>query len=404
MVYPIGMGFTIDDLAPNPENPRKISKAERQGLNASLAKFGDLSGITFNARTKQLVCGHQRLNELRALGGEIIGGSVWVGSREFKVRIVDWDKAFEREANIAANNKHIHGEWNDDIGEFLKGVKIGMSDEDFAELRFDALADELKIDFGPSLDDDSDDADVPDLPADPVTKDGDVWTLGDHALVCGDASHDGSYPKNVSLWLTDPPYNVAYIGKTQDALEIKNDNMTDGQFKSFLLSTFRPALSSMAPGASFYVWHAEFEGYNFRGSIIECGQAVRQCLIWKKNSMVLGRQDYHWQHEPCLYGWKAGGPHGWYSDRKQTTILEFDKPNRSDVHPTMKPLALFGYLIKNSSPPGALVLDNFCGSGTTLAACEKLGRKCHAIELDPKYCDVIIERWENMTGGKAVRK
>lgn len=206
------------------------------------------------------------------------------------------------------------------------------------------------------------------------------------------------------LWLTDPPYNVAYQGKTKDALTIQNDEMDDESFRRFLVSAYSAADSVLKEGAAFYIWHADSEGFNFRGACRDVGWKVRECLIWSKNTFVLGRQDYQWQHEPCLYGWKDGAAHNWYSDRSQTTILEFDRPNRNAEHPTMKPVGLFQYLIGNSTKRGDIVLDSFGGSGTTLIACEQTGRSARILELDPCYCDVIIERWQNLTGQRAVRE
>ena len=205
------------------------------------------------------------------------------------------------------------------------------------------------------------------------------------------------------MLLTDPPYNVDYEGKTKDKLKIKNDKMNNENFRQFLVDAFTNADMVMKPGAVFYIWHADSEGYNFRGACFDAGWTVRQCLIWNKNSMVMGRQDYQWKHEPCLYGWKDGAGHLWAADRKQTTILNFDRPTKSELHPTMKPIPLFDYQIKNNTKGGDAVLDLFGGSGTTLMACEQNGRCCYSMEYDPKYVDVIIDRWEQFTGKKAVR-
>lgn len=180
--------------------------------------------------------------------------------------------------------------------------------------------------------------------------------------------------------------------------------MTDALFREFLAKSFKAADMVLQPGGVFYIWHADSEGFNFRGACKEVGWKVRECLIWSKNTMVLGRQDYQWKHEPCLYGWKEGAPHAWYSNRSQTTILEFDRPQRNAVHPTMKPIELFAYLIQNSSKEGDIVLDSFAGSGTTLIACENLNRQARVLEIDPAYCDVIIRRWQEVTGQKAVRE
>lgn len=229
-----------------------------------------------------------------------------------------------------------------------------------------------------------------------------------HRLVCGDSTKAEDVArlmggKLADLWLTDPPYNVDYTGKTKDALKVTNDSMGDTAFREFLVAAFGCAFGVTKPGGSFYIWHADSEGFNFRGAVFDCKQKVRQCLVWAKQTLVMGRQDYQWQHEPCLYGWKDGASHEWYSDRKQTTLLRFDRPSRSEEHPTMKPVALFSYLIGNSCTPQGTVFDSFLGSGTTLIAAEQLDRNCYGMEISPTYCDVIVTRWENLTGKKAVR-
>jgi site-specific DNA-methyltransferase (adenine-specific) len=203
---------------------------------------------------------------------------------------------------------------------------------------------------------------------------------------------------NADLWLTDPPYNVNYEGKTADSLKIKNDSMKDAEFRQFLKDVYIAANCFLRPGAVFYIWHADSEGYNFRGAAFDAGWKVRQCLIWLKSCMVMGRQDYQWKHEPCLYGWTEGAAHFWNSDRKQTTILEFAKPSRNGEHPTMKPVDLFQYQMANSTKPGDIVLDSFGGSGTTMIAAERINRKARLMELDPAYCDVIVQRWQAFTG------
>jgi site-specific DNA-methyltransferase (adenine-specific) len=221
---------------------------------------------------------------------------------------------------------------------------------------------------------------------------GDSTSVTDVEALCGGRQMD--------LLITDPPYNVNYEGGT--GMKIQNDNMEDEKFRQFLRDAFLTADTVMKPGATFYIWHADSEGYNFRGACHDIGWNVRQCLIWVKNSLVLGRQDYQWKHEPCLYGWKDGAGHNWYNDRKQTTVLEFDRPSRSAEHPTMKPVSLFDYQIKNSSKKGDAVLDLFGGSGTTIVCCEQNGRDAYLMEIDPKYTDVIIDRYEKLTGDKAV--
>lgn len=239
----------------------------------------------------------------------------------------------------------------------------------------------------------------------PKSKYGDIYQLGNHRLMCGDSTKIEDVEKlmngnKVDLLITDPPYNVNYEGG--NGLKIKNDNMDNDNFRKFLTDAFSTADSVMKEGAVFYIWHADSEGYNFRGACFDNNWKVRQCLIWNKNSMVMGRQDYHWKHEPCLYGWKDGASHLWASDRKQTTILDFDKPTKNAEHPTMKPVKLFDYQIKNNTKKDDIVLDLFGGSGTTLIACEQNGRISYNMELDPKYVDVIIDRWETLTGKKAI--
>lgn len=253
-------------------------------------------------------------------------------------------------------------------------------------------------------DDDFDESEV----TESVCCPGDLWQLGRHRLLCGDSTNQEDIERLMGgeladLWLTDPPYNVGYEGKTADKLTIENDSMSDAAFKEFLVKCYAAANASMKKGAAFYIWHADSEGYNFRSACHEVGWKVRECLIWVKNSMVMGRQDYQWQHEPCLYGWKEGASHNWYSDRKQTTILSYAKPTRNGEHPTMKPVPLFAYQMCNSSRPGDIVLDSFGGSGTTMIAAEQMGRSARLMELDPHYCDVIIARWEKLTGNKAVK-
>lgn len=235
---------------------------------------------------------------------------------------------------------------------------------------------------------------------------GDIWQLGEHRLMCGDSTVITDVEKLMGggladLLITDPPYNVNYEGKTKDKLKIQNDKLSDNNFREFLTDLFLTANSVMKEGAVFYIWHADLEGLNFRQACKDAGWRIRQCLIWNKNSMVMGRQDYHWKHEPCLYGWKDGSSHLWASDRKQTTVIDYNKPNRNGEHPTMKPVGLFDYQIKNNTKCCDIVLDVCGGSGTTLIACEQNKRKARVMELDPHCCDVIITRWENLTGKKA---
>lgn len=251
-------------------------------------------------------------------------------------------------------------------------------------------------------------------------KRGEIWSLGPHRLMCGDSTKPEDIAKLMDgeaadLWLTDPPYNVDYEEKEQYKIDlgyavskhdvaIANDKMSNNDFLKFLTDAFAAAKQFLRPGCVFYIWHSDTEGYNFRKALLDIkNMKVAETLIWAKDRLCFGRQDYHWQHEPCLYGWKEGAGHSWYSDRSQTTVMNFQKPQKSELHPTMKPVELFAYLMQNSSQAGDIVLDTFGGSGTTIVAAEQLGRKARLMELEPHYCDVIIARWEALTGEKAVK-
>lgn len=315
----------------------------------------------------------------------------------------------QKKAYVIADNRiALNAGWDDAM------LKIELQDLSAMDFDLDLLgfnSEEISNllnedeDGGGLTDDDA----APEVTDNSITKDGDVWILGGHRLMCGDSTSVDSVKKliagsDVDMLLTDPPYNVAYSGKTKDALKIQNDSMSDENFRLFLSSAFIAANEVMKCGAVFYIWHADSEGFNFRGACKDAGWSVRQCLIWKKQTMVMGRQDYHWKHEPCLYGWKDGSAHLWAADRKQTTILEFDRPMRNGEHPTMKPVALFEYQLLNNTKGGDIVLDLFGGSGTTMIAAEKNGRKSRLMELDPKYCDVIVKRWQEYTGKAAVNE
>ena len=255
------------------------------------------------------------------------------------------------------------------------------------------------------------------LPEEPKTKHGDIYKLGNHYLMCGDSTKESDVAKlmnnnKADLFLTDPPYNVALGNhdtpetarqrhRRTDGLIIMNDKMSDNDFLDFLTKCFSISKDNMKDGASFYIWHADNESLTFRQALKNSGLELRQTLIWNKNAITLGRQDYQWKHEPCLYGWKDGASHSWFSDRSQPTVLDFKKPSKSENHPTMKPIELFAYQIKNSSKANDIILDTFGGSGTSIIACEQLNRICFTMELDPRYCDVIVDRWETFTNQKA---
>jgi site-specific DNA-methyltransferase (adenine-specific) len=323
----------------------------------------------------------------------------------------------QRKALVIADNKlALNADWDTtlltiELDELLK--------DGFALDILGFNADELNALLEPEQVDGLTDEDaVPEVPEEPKTKLGDIYQLGNHRLMCGDSCSISDMDKlvnerQVDMWLTDPPYNVALgmdetpeqakkRNRRTDGFVVKNDKMNDDEFRQFLRDAYVTADTVMKAGAVFYIWHADSEGYNFRGAAQDAGWKVRQCLIWKKSSIVMGRQDYHWKHEPCLYGWKEGAGHLWAADRKQTTILEFEKPSRNGEHPTMKPVELFEYQMLNNTKGGDIVLDSFGGSGTTMIAAEKNGRHAYLMELDPKYCDVIVKRWEEFTGKQAV--
>lgn len=382
----------IADLIPYARNARTHSDEQVAQIAASIKEFGWTNPILVDG-DNGIIAGHGRLAAARKLGNTEVPVIELTGLSEAQKR-----------AYILADNKlALNAGWDIDLlAEELKELKDLNFDLELTGFSDKELADFLAEEVEGLTDEDA----VPDVPEEPKTKLGDIYQLGNHRLMCGDSCSltdmeklcDGQL---VDMWLTDPPYNVAYEGKTKDALTIQNDSMGDDQFRQFLRDAYVTADLVMKPGAVFYIWHADSEGYNFRGAAQDAGWKVRQCLIWKKSTMVMGRQDYHWKHEPCLYGWKEGAGHLWATDRKQTTILEFDKPSRNGEHPTMKPVALFEYQMLNNTKGGDIVLDSFGGSGTTLLAAEKNGRYARLMELDPKYCDVIVKRWEDFTGKKA---
>jgi len=382
-------------LIPYARNSRTHSEAQVAQIAGSIREFGFTNPVLIDA-DNGIIAGHGRIMAAQKLG-----------LAEVPCIRLEYLTETQRKAYIIADNKlALNSGWDEDmlaleLGE-LKDLDFDLSLTGFSD---DELADIL----AETTDGESDPDDVPETPVDPVTVPGDVWVLGKHRLLCGDSTSIDDLRKlcgeqDVDMWLTDPPYNVAYEGRTKEKLTIQNDSMSDGDFRQFLVDAYTAADAVMKQGAVFYIWHADSEGYNFRGAAHDAGWKVRQCLIWKKSSMVMGRQDYHWKHESCLYGWKDGAGHLWATDRKQTTILEFDKPSRNGEHPTMKPVALFEYQMLNNTKGGDLVLDSFAGSGTTLIAAEKNGRIARLMELDPKYCDVIVKRWQDFAGKQATHE
>jgi len=384
----------IQDLIPYARNSRTHNDAQVAQIAASIKEFGWTNPVLLDGENG-IIAGHGRVLAAQKLG-----------QKEVPTIELSHMTENQKRAYIIADNKlALNAGWDNDMlfTEFtdLKDAGYDLGLTGFSDEEIRALTPEV-INEG-LVDEDQ----TPEPPAEPKTKPGDIYQLGKHRLMCGDSTSiealetlcDGQL---VDMWLTDPPYNVAYQGGTKDKLTIKNDSMGDEQFRQFLRDSYVAADAVMKPGATFYIWYADVETYNFVGAIKDAGWKLSQILVWKKSSLILGRKDYHFKHEPCIYGWKEGAAHLWAADRKQTTILEFDKPSRNGEHPTMKPVALFEYQMLNNTKGGDIVLDSFGGSGTTLIAAEKNGRVARLMELDPKYCDVIVQRWEEFTGKKAV--
>ncbi len=342
-----------------------------------------------------IIGGHQRYKVLKELG-----------YNEVECSIVDLDKTKEKALNIALNK--ISGDWdNDKLESLLKELKEQEFDLDITGFSFDEV-DKILQDISGSKEDNFDIEQALNEIKEPISKTGDIWILGNHRLMCGDCTNIQNVSmlmneKKADLILTDPPYNVNYEGATKEELTIQNDNLSDNEFKKLLFDSFKNMFDNARLGAAIYVFHSDTEGINFRTAFKEAGFKLSECLVWIKNTFVMGRQDYQWKHEPILYGWKEGAAHYFIDDRTQSTVLEFDKPIRNAEHPTMKPVDLISCLIRNSSKENNIILDLFGGSGSTLISAEQLNRKCFMMELDPKYCDVIIKRWETFTGKKAVK-
>lgn len=382
----------LTDLIPYINNSRKHSDDQVAQIAASIKEFGWTNPILVDG-DNGIIAGHGRIMAAKKLG-----------MNEVPVIELAHLSNEQRKALIIADNKlALNSDWDTSLLAIeLKDLQDLGFDLNLTGFNGEELANLLQPEQVDGL---TDENEIPPVPEEPKTKLGDIYQLGDHRLMCGDSTSIDSVETLtdglVDILVTDPPYNVDYTGKTKDALKIQNDSMDDSTFRQFLRDAFTAADAVMKPGAVFYIWHADSEGYNFRGACKDAGWQVRQCLIWQKDTMVMGRQDYHWKHEPCLYGWKDGAAHLWATDRKQTTLIVCKRPTKNDLHPTMKPVELMEYQILNNTKGMDIVLDLFGGSGSTLIACEKTGRKARLMELDPKYCDVIVKRWEDFTGKKA---
>lgn len=384
----------ISKLKNNPNNPRFIKDDKFEKLKKSISEFPEMM------EKRPIVCvtdtdgklyplgGNMRLKALQELGYKEIPDS-WVQMAD------EWTEEQRKEFVIKDNVGF--GEWNwEELANEWDAEKLEDWGLDLPDFGAD---DEL-------LEAEEDDFDeLP--PENPITVLGDLYEIGEHRLLCGDSTQTDTFEKLMQgefadMCVTDPPYNVALGMETKeqakarnrrtDGLVILNDKMSNNDFYKFLYDFYSALSTAVKKGGAIYVWYASSEVVNFVSAMVDAGWIYKQELIWNKTSMIMGRQDYQWKHEPCLYGWKEGEAHNWYSDRKQTTIIDFDKPSRNGEHPTMKPVGLFGYQIENSSKIGDIVIDAFGGSGTTMVACEQLKRKARIIEYDPKYCDVIVRR------------
>ena len=410
----------LQQLTPAPWNPRIIKDKRFKELCASMERDPEFTRIraAICNQTGIIYAGNQRYRAAEHLG--------WKTLPVFVTKVTD---ELAKERALKDNNQF--GEWDDSLGQLLdelQGAGVPLEQLGFSESELEKLL---------GAEDEKLPEDVPPpVPAKPKAKEGDLWALGEHRLLCGDATNERDIARvcdgtKVDMMWVDPPYNVDYVGKTEEALTIKNDKMSSDKFYTFLFRSFKSMEMWAKPGAPIYVAFAELEGINFRKALMDSGFELKQILIWVKNRFVLGRQDYNWQHEPIMYGWKKGGAHCWYGafdkstvldeevdlrkmdkgqlqniirelrNARSTDVLRHDSPQASEDHPTMKPVSLVGHMIRNSSRPEHTVLDVFGGSGSTLIACEHLRRRCRMIELDPRYCDVIVKRWETLTGEKA---
>lgn len=361
----------------NPNNPRTIEDTKFEQLVKSIQTFPEMLELRPIVVNDDMVVlgGNMRLKACKKAGLKevfIIKASNLTDKQQQEFIIKDnvgfgqWDWEM---LNVDFDQQEL-SDWGLDVPDFEEEVHLEAEEDDF-DVTEGGVETDIVL--------------------------GDLIEIGEHRLLCGSSTEIDTWAKLMEdklcdLVVTDPPYNVAYVGKTKEALTIDNDSMGDGDFYQFLYDFYTALGSFTKPGGAWYVWHADSEGANFRKAMADSGIMVKQCLIWVKNSMVMGRQDYHWQHEPCLYGWKEGAAHSWYTDRKQTTVLNFDRPQRNIEHPTMKPIPLISYQIGNSSKAGELVCDGFLGSGSTMVASHQLNRKCYGMELDPKYCQVIVNR------------
>ena len=407
---------SIDSIKPYENNAKEHPKEQIEQIKKSILDYGNNDPIAVD-ENNVIIEGHGRYIAMQELGLDTVE----------IIRLEHMTEEQKKAYRLVHNKLTMNSDFNI---EMLEAELSDLQKQDMQEFGFDFL---------PDFTDDTTNDDIIDEvlqdETEPTTKTGDFWLLGEHRLICGDCTNTEVIKelfdeKKADLLLTDPPYNVAI--ENSEGMTIENDNMSDAAFYNFLQSAFSSANSVMREGTPFYIWHGESEGLNFRKACKSVEWELKQSIIWVKSQITLGRQDYQWKHEPCLYGWKSGGSHYFIKNRKQSTVIDDDidldlltkdeliemlsdildpstiirenKPLKNDEHPTMKPVPLIKKQVKNSTKKGEIVLDIFGGSGTTLLACEELDRICYMCELDPKYCDVIIKRWEALTGEKAILK
>jgi site-specific DNA-methyltransferase (adenine-specific) len=411
------INLRIADLTPDPQNARQHDEKNLKAIQGSLKEFGQRKPIVIT-EAGVIVAGNGTVEAAKLLG--------WTEIEAVQVPN-DWTADKIKAFAIADNRTAELATWNQEV--------LEKQLQELKEVGFDVADFGFEVAEVPILDIETFEDEAPEVPDEATVKLGDVWQLGNHRLVCGDSTNPNIIRKALDSKLadcifTDPPYNVDYQGGTKDAMKIKNDNMETEVFYRFLYDSFLAMLDNTKQGGAIYVCHSSRTGTTFRTSFVDSGWLFKQVLIWVKDSLVLGRQDYNWQHEPILYGWKEGAAHSWHGPFTNTTVLDFEskdleskskdelldfikiglehstvvrekRPRRNDSHPTMKPIGLIAKLLKNSMVKGEIVLDPFGGSGSTLIAAEQLGLTSAIVELDPKYCNVIIERWESLTGKQA---
>ena len=378
----------LSEIKSNPNNPRIIKDDKFHKLVKSIKEFPKMLEIRPIVVNQDMIVlgGNMRLKASKEAGLKevFIVKADDLTEDEQKQFIIKDNVGFgEWDWDIIANEWDADQiqEWGLDIPEFMNREELEAEEDDFDPTPAEA--------------------------SDTVLRD--IYEIGDHRLICGDSTQTDTFEKLMQgeladMVVTDPPYNVAYEGATKDKLTIINDSMSNDDFYNFLYDFYTALTTAVKKGGAIYVWHASSEIVNFGKALVDAGWLLKQQLIWVKSSMVMGRQDYQWKHEPCLYGWLDGGSHKWYGDRKQTTVIEFDRPSRNAEHPTMKPIGLFGYQIENSSKVNDIVIDAFGGSGTTMVACHQLKRKARLIEFDPKYCDVIVNRMKKLDPSLVIKK